>query len=308
MMGMTNLLAKKTALQQAVLVACVLLLGWRIAAAEPVLVDADWVNDRLDDPSVVVVDMASEGTQYQRFHLPGAVYLPYRAIVQRRRDGVIVRVDDERLFRILGALGITADTHVVVYDDMGGLQAGRLFWELERIAHPRVSVLDGGLVRWILDGRPVMAAPVRPTPVRYVPVKVGGRQNEASLEAVKSLNSDSKAVLLDVRSKEEYQGDQKSKARTGHIPGAKWWPWDGAVAFDSGFRRKPLKPLQQSLADVGAGDTDQPIITYCRTGHRASQAYLTLRSLGYQDVRVFDGSMVEYERDPKAPLRLGLAP
>ncbi len=279
----------------------------RFAIADSVLVDADWVSQRLDDSSVVLVDMAAEGTQYQRFHLPGAVYLPYQAIVQRRRDGVVVRVDDERLMNILGALGIRNDSHVVVYDDIGGLQAGRLLWELERIGHPKVSVLDGGLVQWILDGRKVVATPVRPTPVKYIRVSDAGRANDASLELVKD-DAEGKPVLLDVRTKEEYQGDPKSKRRTGHIPGAKWWPWEQAVDFDNGFRLKSADWLQNKLADLGIADKDQPIITYCQTGHRASQTYFTLRRLGYQNVRVFDGSMAEYERDRLAPLTLGLTP
>ncbi len=283
-------------------------LMWQTSAAQPVLVHAEWVSKHLDDPSVVLVDMAADATQYQRFHLPGAVYLPYQAIIQRRRDGVMLRIDDERLFKILGALGIDAESHVVIYDDIGGLQAGRLFWELERIGHPKVSVLDGGLVQWILDGRKVVATPVKPKLVNYSPKASGIRQNEASLGAVKSAGKDAAAALLDVRTREEYQGEPRSKQRTGHIPGAKWWPWDGAVAFDNGFRAKTADQLQKSLADIGVEKKDQPIITYCQTGHRASQAYLTLRSLGYDNVRVFDGSMAEYARDQRAPLQLGPQP
>lgn len=64
-------------------------------------------------------------------------------------------IGDEPLYRLLGGLGIGAETQVVVYDDVGGLNAGRLFWELARIGHPGVSVLNGGLVEWILEGRSV---------------------------------------------------------------------------------------------------------------------------------------------------------
>jgi thiosulfate/3-mercaptopyruvate sulfurtransferase len=262
----------------------------------------------MNDPSVALVDMAADGTQYQRFHLPGAVYLPYQALVQRRRDGVLVRVNDERLFKVLGTLGISAESHVVIYDDIGGLQAGRLFWELERIGHAKVSVMDGGLVQWVLEGRKVVATPVIPKPVNYRPKAGSERDNEASLERVKSASKNAAAVLLDVRTEEEYRGDPRSKQRTGHIPGAKWWPWDGAVAFNNGFRLKSADQLQQSLANINAANKDQPIITYCQTGHRASQAYLTLRSLGYDNVRVFDGSMAKYVRDRHAPLKLGAQP
>ncbi len=277
-------------------------------AAQPVLVDTEWVSQRLDDPSVVLVDMAVDPAQYQRFHLPGAVYLSYAALVQTRRDGVTLRVSDEHLFKILGTLGISAESHVVVYDDMGGLQAGRLFWELEQIGHEKISVLDGGLVQWILEGRKVEGTPVRPKPVSYKPAQSRRRDNEASLDDIKTASASGAVTLLDVRTQEEYQGNPKSRERTGHIPGAQWWPWDQSVDFQGGFRLKQPNMLQDSLAKIGAADKGEPVITYCRSGHRAAQSYLTLRALGYENVRLYDGSMLEYQLDRNAPLRLGSNP
>ena len=269
--------------------------------AAPIYVDAAWLDGQLGDPDIVLVDMATDGTQYQRFHIPGAIYLPYGALVQQRRDGVVLRVDDARLFQVLGLLGITADKHVVVYDDMGGLNASRLFWELERIGHDKVSVLEGGLVDWILSGRQVEAKPVEAARTTYVP-KGERRANEADLAAVKAASTEQTATLLDVRSEEEYNCQPRAK-RSGHIPGARHWPWDRSVAFDDGFKRAPVPELTASLAELGVRDKSQPVITYCRSGHRATQSYLTLRALGYEDVRLYDGSMLEYERDPSAPLK-----
>lgn len=281
------------------------------ALAAPVLVDTGWVAKNRGDPKVVLVDMATEATQYQRFHLPGAVYLPYAAIVYKRKDGVSTRVPDQHLIKILGLMGITADHHVVIYDDMGGLEAGRLFWELERIGHRQVSVMDGGLVRWVLEGRKVVATPTLPKPGQYRRTKLAGRDNEASLEEVVAARDKRTAVLLDVRSKEEYFGNKKLKKRnkpSGHIPGARWWPWDQSVGFDAQFRFKDRPALLASLAAIGIKDKAAPVITYCRSGHRAAQSYLVLRHLGFTQVRLYDGSMAEYARDPKAPLKLGKTP
>jgi thiosulfate/3-mercaptopyruvate sulfurtransferase len=268
--------------------------------AAPVYVDAAWLEQRLGDPAIVLIDMATDQTQYQRFHIPGAVYLPYGALVQRRRDGVTLRVDDQRLFQVLGFFGISADKHVVVYDDMGGLNASRLFWELERIGHARVSVLEGGLVDWIQSGRKVESKPNEPQKTTYVPAGKG-RANEVDLAAVKAASGDGSAAILDVRTPEEYNCDPRNK-RSGHIPGAKLWSWDGAVDFGNGFKPKPVPELVASLEAAGVADKGKTVITYCRSGHRASQSYLTLRALGYEDVRLFDGSMLEYERDMSAPL------
>ena len=279
-----------------------LCLAWLLPAqAAPIYVDADWLEQRLDDPSIVLVDMATDQTQYQRFHIPGAVYLPFGALVQRQRSGVTLRVPDQRLYQVLGFFGIDADKHVVVYDDMGGLNASRLFWELERIGHEKVSVLEGGLVDWIQSGRKIEAKPNEPQRVTYTPKGAEGRANEIDLAAVKAASSEGSAAILDVRTPEEYNCDPRNK-RSGHIPGAKLWSWDQAVQFDNGFKPAPVPELMASLEAAGVTDKSKPVITYCRSGHRASQSYLALRALGFEDVRLYDGSILEYERDMSAPL------
>lgn len=274
------------------------------ALAAPVFVDGIWLEKQLANPKLVVVDMSDDDTQYLRFHLPGAVRLPYDVLVkERKNDKVKVRLDDAELTRVLGRLGIARDSQVVIYDDMGGLNAARLFWELERIGHREVSVLDGGLVRWVLDGRKVVNNAPRPAPTTYAPAGPG-RANEAPLAAVRAATAG--GVLLDVRSEEEYIGEAK-KPRTGHIPGARFWPWDAAVDFEGGFMQRDAPALNKTLAQVGA-DPNAPVIAYCRSGHRAARAYLTLRSLGYENVKVYANSMNEYAAARDAPLKPGKAP
>ncbi|GAB4344528.1 MAG: rhodanese-like domain-containing protein [Gammaproteobacteria bacterium] len=287
--------------------ALALLMVSPFARSAPVLVETEWLAERLEDPSLVIVDMSGDQMQYQRFHIPGAVHLPYRALVQRNKKGVSLRVPDARLIAILGQLGISRSSHVVVYDDTGGLNAGRLFWELERIGHPEVSVLDGGLVKWILEGRPVDNRWYQNRPTTYQLADYGGRDNEIDIDGVKRSAARGEARLLDVRTREEYVGDPRAK-RSGHIPGASWWPWDGSVDFERGFRYKPTDEILAGLKAVGVTDRKAPVVVYCRSGHRASQSYLTLRSLGFENVRLYDGSMLEYEQDRGAPLQTGTAP
>lgn len=179
------------------------------SAPAALIVDTDWLAARLDDPNVVIVDMSAEDLQYQRFHIPGAVRLPYQALVRKRPDGVAVSIGDEPLYRLLGGLGIGAETQVVVYDDVGGLNAGRLFWELERIGHPAVSVLNGGLVEWILEGRSVHTGATFVRPRAYRPSGRAGRVNEAGLEQVAAAVASGRPLLLDVRTAEEYPGVSK---------------------------------------------------------------------------------------------------
>ena len=284
---------------------CLLVSNFVIAA--PVMVDAQWLKQRLDDKNIVVVDMTSDDLQYTRFHIPGAVRLSYSDIVTRRKkDKVAVRLPDGNIEKLLGALGIGASTHVVIYDDIGSMEAGRLYWELERLGHKKMSVLDGGIVQWVLDGHKVTNLVARPSAVAYK-TNGGGRANEADLAYVREASDKGTAVLLDVRSQDEYIGHPRYP-RSGHIPGARWLGWDTNVDFQNGFKLKKEADLMANLKISGITGKQDPVVVYCRSGHRASQTYLTLRKLGFEDVRLYDGSMAEYEQDKTAPVVKGLSP
>ena len=277
------------------------------AQAAPVLVDSVWLGAHLQGGRVVVVDMTDDDLQYTRYHLPGAVRLAYDELLKPRVPGKpAARLEDAQFAALLGRLGITRDTHVVIYDDMGGLNAGRLFHELERIRHPELSVLDGGLVKWVLDGKRVDNVPQARLPVTYSPGKEQ-RDNTATRAQLKSANGQLAPVLLDVRSRDEYTGSPK-EARSGHIPGAKWWPWEESIGMDNGFVFRAADKLDASLAKIGLSDRHAPVILYCRSGHRASQSYLALRQLGFDNVHVYTGSMLDYLQDKNAPVTRGAAP
>jgi thiosulfate/3-mercaptopyruvate sulfurtransferase len=272
------------------------------AAENSIFVDTDWLAKHKGDDNVVVIDM-SDATQYQRFHVPGAVHLGYGNLVMRRKDRVSVRLPEQYLVKVLGATGISADSHVVIYDDIGGLNAGRLFWELEHLGHKNMSVVRGGLVKWILEGRKVTNEQVQPKKTVYQAAGKG-RDNNADLQDVRQAMSDKNTVLLDVRSEEEYTGHPKYP-RTGHVPGALWWPWENNVDFDNAFVNKKGEAIQSVLDKLGVKDKQQKLIVYCRSGHRAAQSYMTLRDLGYDNVRLYDGSMAEYGGYKNNPLEKG---
>jgi thiosulfate/3-mercaptopyruvate sulfurtransferase len=281
-----------------------LLLCTGAAWAAPVLVDGAWLEKQIQDSRVIAVDMTDDELQYTRFHIPGAVRLAYHELIRARGPGKPpARLEDGELMTLLGRLGIARDTPVVIYDDLGGLNAGRLFLELERLRHPAVSVLDGGLVKWVLDGRRVDNVAVRRPPAVYR-ADTERRMNLATLTEVRQPAA---ALLLDVRSSDEYTGHPKER-RSGHVPGARWWPWEQAIGTEDGFVFRESQRLTASLEKLGLRDKQAPVILYCQSGHRASQSYLALRRLGFENVRVHAGSMLEYLLDAAAPLTRGPAP
>ncbi len=275
------------------------------ASARSLLVDTDWLVNKLGSADIAIVDM-SDSIQYTRFHIPGARHLPYDAINQANQKQISLSIGSQAVARLMGERGISPDMHVVIYDDTGGLNASRLFWELERLGHANISLLDGGLVKWVLEGKRVVAEPANYPAKTYKSVSLKGRNNLASIDDLLPANRPH-PVLLDVRSEEEYIGYPQQKV-SGHIPGAKWWHWEDNVNFAKAFQLQPTANLLTHTATLGLGDKQQEIVVYCHSGHRAAQAYFTLRQLGYSQVRLYDGSMAEYGQRRPATLVRGKQP
>lgn len=275
-------------------------------SAPSFLVDINWLQKNLSSSSIRLIDM-SDDTQFQRFHIPGATHLPYSAINRRNKKGVSLSVGQNHIVKVLGLLGIQPKHHVVIYDDMGGLHAGRLFWELEKIGHKKISIVDGGLVKWILAGKKVTADIKNVKAVQYIANRKSGRNNVVTAEEILKSEFNNKNILLDVRTKDEYVGHPRNP-RGGHIPQAKWWEWSQAVNFENAFKMQDNATLKKQLQQVGINNSDTPITLYCQSAHRASQSYFTLRQLGYKNVKIYDGSMSEYSKIKSAPLKKGLTP
>jgi len=272
--------------------------------AAPDLVTTKWLAKNHNNKLIVLIDM-SESLQYQRFHIPGAIHLPYQYLNQSRRR-VSLSIGGKNMVKLLGQTGISQDSHVIVYDDTGGLHAARLLWELEQLDHPKMSLLDGGLVKWIREGRKISFQTPVPKVRKYVAKNIS-LSRTANLKEVAPTTRDQKTILLDVRSPEEYRGHPK-QPRSGHIPGARFWQWDQALDIDNGFVLHDSSSLKKEMKQIGLSDPEQPVIVYCHSGHRAAHTYYTLRHLGFKNVKLYDGSMKEYEQQKTKPLIKGMQP
>ncbi len=273
--------------------------------ADTILIDSKTLLKKINNKDLVIIDM-SDDTQYQRFHIPNALYLPYRAINQRNKQHISKSIGSDNVTKLLSYMGVSEKNDIVIYDDMAGLHASRLYWELERLGHKKVAILNGGLVSWVLNNYKVTNTVINPKKASYVASKASSI-TVASLADVTAASKNANTVLLDVRSKEEYFGNPKNP-RSGHVPGARWWPWQQAVDFENGFTQKKSSDIMKTLQSVGVSNKNTDIIVYCQSGHRAGQTYMTLKNLGFTKVRLYDGSMAEYTSIKTAPLVRGANP
>ena len=276
--------------------------------------DLFWSTERvasaIGDPGVRVVDCRFSFDEdmrqaYLAGHLPGAVYVSWpddlsapppssghpRWMLQSAED----------FARAMTRLGIGDNTTVVGYDSEGGHHAARLWLALRRFGHDRMAVMEGGIQKWIAEGRPLESgARSVDKPGVFTP-----RPREsvvASKEEVLAAVRSGDPWLLDVRRDSEFTGVEKRAARGGHIPGAVNILWKEALKDD--WTLRDADELEEFYVNAGFGP-ETSTITYCQAGVRAAFTHLVLTALGHDDVRTYDGSWEEWGNDPVLPIITG---
>jgi len=205
---------------------------------------------------------------------------------------------EERLAEIFGKVGADFDSTVALYDSYDGQSAAMLAWLLEYLGHPRVMILSNYLEGWVKHGGQILYRPV-PAEPKIFGQKLGGRGRALLNEVL--LRGESK--LLDLRSEDEFQGKISTEPRSGHIPGAVNLPWTELIGKEVQFFR-PEQEQRERITGVGINLSDR-VITYCSNGPRAAIGYVALQQLGFENVRVYDGSFHEWARKPELLLEQG---
>lgn len=264
----------------------------------PRLVEPAELESRLGDPRLLLVDMSRHET-YLESHIPGAVNLDYAALVRTEPPALGLLPDAAHLSELFSALGLAPDRHVVAYDEEGGSRATRLVWTLDVLRHPNASLLNGGLLAWEHEGRPVESGEIAPRRSDY------RATIDPSLLADKDWIlahlSDPGVVLLDTRSPGEHQGIVLRAARGGHIPGAVNFDYVNAMDRARDLRLRDVELLRRELSALGV-TPDKEVVVYCQTHHRSSHTYFVLKQLGFPRVRAYPGSWSEWGNLPDTPI------
>lgn len=253
------------------------------AGAPPsILVSTGWLATRLQATDLRILDARST-EEYAEAHIPGALHLELPAITTTV-DGVPgMLVGAETFATVMGSLGIGATTTVVVYDGNWGLPASRIVWALTYFGHANAAVLDGGWDQWQEEERPSDIRSESPRPTQFTAQPTP--DHLAELAWLQAHLDDPNIVILDTRADGE--------VAQGTVPNAVHWDWMSSVPVGSWGARRPAEELRDELAARGV-TPDKEIVTYCRSGVRAAHTYVVLRSLGYDRVRNYDGSWLEW--------------
>jgi thiosulfate/3-mercaptopyruvate sulfurtransferase len=296
--------------------ALILSLAATVAAHAKPLVDVEWLTGNLGNDNVVLIDLRNkiDGGSYDTYlegHIPSAIHSDYLKDGWRvGRDDVVGLLPEASQFQALARkLGVSDDSHVVLVPagvgstDFGS--AARAYWTFKVFGHENVSILDGGFAAWkaAYPDRLESGAPVAPTPGNFI--AQFQPQGYVSTDDVKKIvAAKDGATLLDGRTRDQFLGNAKhpKAAASGRIPGAKLLFQEQAYNTDTN-RLKSVSELQGIYGDL---DAELPIVSYCNTGHWAATNWFVLSEvLGRKDVRLYDGSMVEWTADGSNPLLSG---
>jgi thiosulfate/3-mercaptopyruvate sulfurtransferase len=266
----------------------------RAYARPELLAETGWLAERLADPRIRVVDARSEN-EYAAGHIPGAVHLDgFGSGIPRAENGDMA--PPAEFAQVAGPLGIGNDTTVVVYDTPSQ-RMGMVAWTFLYYGHADVRILDGGVAKWVAEGRaldqqlpawPAAAYEARPVEAVY-----------CSLEQAKAGTERDDFVFWDTRSADEYAGNAAgfgSVPRLGHIPGAAHLDWAELLEAES-RTLKPAAELQQLLEARGI-TPDKQVATYCNGGARGALGGFVLRVLGYDRAQAYAGSFQQWSNQP----------
>lgn len=278
-------------------------------------VSTDWLAAEIGAPDLRVVDVRwyidprrVGRLAYLAGHLPGAVFMDVDADLSAPGGGRGNPAgrhpwpSEALVAASMSAAGIGPKTRVVAYDDQSGAVAARLWYVLRAHGHDAVAVLDGGIGKWIAEGRPLEEGEAN---VPRVPASARLRPGWV-VDKAAMIARGPRAVVLDARAGERYRGETEPiDPRAGHIPGAISLPFAGNLTADAVPVFRSPEALRARFAAMSA-DAGEPIV-YCGSGVTACHDLLALHAAGLRG-RLYAGSWSEWSSDPSLPVATGEKP
>lgn len=279
------------------------------------LVTTAWLADHLDDPNVVVLDgtyhLPTAGrdaeTEFPQVHIPGAQRFDIDRVCDPDDPLPHMIPSPETFAAAAAALGISKDTMVVAYDVYGLQSAARTWWMFRLFGHDKVAVLDGGMPKWVAEGRALETGDATP---REAGTFVAAFRPELvrSRDDVRAAIGDAGVQIVDARAAGRFTGDEpepRPGMRSGHIPGSRSLPIGSLLNKDT---REVLGADALAARFAAAGvDPAKPTISSCGSGVTACVIALAAHRLGHPDMAVYDGSWSDWGSRDDTPIDTGPA-
>jgi thiosulfate/3-mercaptopyruvate sulfurtransferase len=277
------------------------------------LVSTEWLAAELGAPDLRIADasffLAGDGrdarAEYEGGHIPGAVFIDLAELADADHPVPGMLPPGHKFASRMQALGIGDGDRIVVYDNSPHHSAARAWWMLRSFGIADAAILDGGLVKWKAEARPLAigaAAPRRSHfTARFDP------QWLADKAYVGGLVHSNDHELVDARSAERFAGETpepRAGVAPGHMPGARNVPQNKLFNPDNSWKRGDS--LRAAFEEAGV-DLARPMVTTCGSGVTAAVLLFGAHLLGKEDVKLYDGSWAEWGSDPATPKAVGQA-
>ncbi|MGX7872743.1 3-mercaptopyruvate sulfurtransferase [Mesorhizobium sp. ORM6] len=270
-----------------------------MAEDSPFIVDADWLQGRLGEPGLTIIDASwylpaqkrDARAEYDAAHIPGARFLDQDAVSDPDAALPHTLASPRHFAQYVGAMGVSADDTIVVYDGPGFFSAPRAWWMFRIMGVFQTYILDGGFDGWRAAGRPATAEPTKIAPSVFHADFDAGRV--ASLADMRQIVETGTSQIADARGPGRFTGTEPEPRvgiRSGHMPGARNVPYS---ALSENGKLLSTDRLRKVMEEAGI-DLSKPVVTSCGSGVTAAVVTLALETLGHADNRLYDGSWTEW--------------
>ena len=274
------------------------------------LVSTEWVACELGAPDLKLLDASwhmpsanrDPRAEYEAAHIPGARFFDIDAISDHDAACPHMLPSAANFAAAMGELGVGNDDRIVIYDQSALRTSARAWFMLRFFGARHVAILDGGLTKWMAEGRPLESGYPQVEQAQFDAVTAGAQVVDKA-----ALRRGLGVPVVDARGRGRFEGseaDPRPGVAPGHIPGARNLPYAALYRDDGTFKSR-----EEIAAAFGAAGVDpaQPFVASCGSGVTANSLIFGAHLLGNDAVRLYDGSWSEWGADPTTPKELGPA-